>query len=413
MKLGPGLIAALDIGTTKTCCLVARVGDDGVPHVVGIGHQMSRGIKSGAVVDMEGAELSILHAVHTAEQMAGETVRSVVVNLSCGQPTSARFEVELAVAGHEIGDQDIRRIYDKSQTHIDIGDRELIHSIPVTFRIDETSGIKDPRGMFGDSLGVVMHVVAANLAPVRNLATCVERSHLDIDRLVVSPYASGLAVLAEDEMDLGVTLVDMGGGTTSIAVFIHGNLVHADSVPAGGLHVTSDIARGLTTSMAAAERIKTLYGTTSVGVSDDQHMIAVPPLGDDDPTENQEVSRSTLTRIIRPRVEETFELVRGALEVSGFDRIGGRRVVLAGGASQLNGVRELAALVLDKQVRVGKPRRVAGLAESMSGPAFATAAGLIQYAARQKDEVFWTGIETAHDGTGLFQRLGHWLRENF
>lgn len=413
MKLRNELIAALDVGTTKTCCLIARVSAGGTPQVVGIGHQMSRGLKSGTVVDLEAVEASILHTVHAAEQMAGETIHSAVVNVSCGQPTSKRVDVEVAVAGHEIGDEDLRRVFEKGQIHVNLDEREVIHSIPVGFKVDDCTGVRNPIGMYGDSLGVEIHVITANAGPIRNLATCVERSHLDIEHLVVSPYAAGLATLVEDEKDLGATLIDMGGGTTSFAVFLNGSVVYTDSVPVGGHHVTSDIARGLSTSLSNAERIKTLYGSAVLTPGDDQVRIEVPPVGESEAAEPQYISKSFLTRIIRPRIEETLELVRGALEVGGVDRIAGRRVVLTGGACQLHGMRELASVILDKQVRIGRPRGVAGLAESMSGPAFATAAGALLYAVDRQSEALWMKQENSGDPQGFLRRLGHWLRENF
>jgi cell division protein FtsA len=205
----------------------------------------------------------------------------------------------------------------------------------------------------------------------------------------------------------------MGGGTTSLGVFVNGKVVYTDVVPVGGHHVTSDIARGLCTSVADAERIKTLYGSTSTLPGDDKARIDVPPVGEPQTGEPNYVSKSLLHRIIRPRIEETFEMVRAALEASGLDRLAGRRVILTGGACQLQGVRELAALILDKQVRIGRPARIAGLAESMSGPAFSTAAGLLLYANAAENEGFGMEQERSGDPEGFLRRLSLWLKENF
>ena len=253
LTTGGDLMAALDVGTTKVCCFVARRGEDGRPQVIGIGHQLARGLRGGAIVDMEAAEASILTAVHAAEQMAGETLRDVTVNVAGGHPASQTIGVEVAIAGHEVGDVDLRRVLDQGQHFDATPDRRLIHSIPVGYTIDGSRGIRDPRGMYGERLGVDMHVVTAAAGPVRNLSTCIARCHLDIRSLVVSPYAAGLASLVDDEMDLGVCVVDMGGGTTTLAVFFDGNVVYTDSIPIGGQHVTSDIARGLSTPLAHAE----------------------------------------------------------------------------------------------------------------------------------------------------------------
>ncbi len=408
-----GLIAALDVGSNKICCFIARAEDDGRPRVIGIGHQLSRGVRGGAIVDMEAAESAILTAVHAAEQMASETIQDVIVNVSGGYPASQTIGVEVTIAGHEVGDGDLRRVLQHGHAPDHNGERQLIHSIPVGYTIDGSRGIRDPRGMYGERLGVDIHLVTAGAGAVRNLATCIARCHLDIRGLVVSPFASGLATLVEDEMDLGVTVIDMGGGTTTIAVFFDGNVVYTDSVPIGGAHVTSDIARGLSTPIVHAERMKTLDASCIASPADEREVIAVPQVGEDASDHTNNVPRSILVGIVQPRLEETFELVRARLEASGFDKIAGRRVVLAGGASQLAGVRELAALVLDKQVRMGRPIRVAGLAEATAGPAFATSAGLLSYALHAEAEQPRQARTQSEEPNGLIGRLGHWFRENF
>jgi cell division protein FtsA len=413
MSNGGEAIAVLDVGTTKVCCFIARQGEDAKPRVVGIGHQLSRGLRGGAIVDMEQAEASILAAVHAAEQMAGETLRDVTVNVAGGHPASQTIGVEVAIAGHEVGDGDLRKVIDQGRLYDAAADRRLIHSIPVGYTIDGSRGIRDPRGMYGERLGVDMHVVTAASGPVRNLTTCIARCHLDIRALVVSPYAAGLASLVDDEMDLGVCVVDMGGGTTTLAVFFDGNVVYTDSIPAGGQHVTSDIARGLSTPLAHAERMKTLYGNCVPTPADEREMITVPQVGEEDRAQANTIPKTILVGIIQPRLEETFELVRSRLEMSGFDKIAGRRIVLTGGASQLAGVRELAQLVLDKQVRMGRPIRLAGLAEATGGPAFAVGAGLIAYARRTSADEMKPQRNHPESGNGLFGRLGSWFKENF
>lgn len=408
-----GLIAALDIGSSKICCLIAKIEESGRAAVVGIGHQLSRGVKSGAIIDMDEAEMAILTAVHAAEKMSNETITEVVVNLSGGYPASQTVGVEVAIAGHEVGDSDLRRVLEHGRG-IDVGpDRQVIHSIPVGYTIDGNRGIRDPRGMYGDRLGVSMHIVTAAAGAARNIATCVNRCHLEVSALVVSPYASGLATLVEDEKDLGVTVIDMGGGTTSIAVFFDGQVVFTDSVAIGGNHVTSDIARGLSTPLAHAERMKTLYGSALTSPSDERELINVPQIGEDGSGTSNQVAKSILVGIIQPRLEETFELVRARLEASGFDKLAGRRVVMTGGAAQLTGARELAQLVLDKQVRMGRPIRISGLAESTAGPAFSTAAGLIAYAIRREAELRPQLRPERAPNQSLFDRVGGWLRENF
>ncbi len=407
-----GLVAALDIGTTKVCCFVAQVDGDGNIRVIGIGHQKARGLRAGAIVDMDAAEDSIRGAVHAAEQMAGETMREVFVNLSCGSPASQTVAVEVSIAGHEVGDVDLRRALGQGYLFNEASDREIIHSIPVNYIIDGSPRIRDPRGMYGERLGVNMHVVTASAGPVRNLKTCVARCHLDLQALAVSSYAAGLSALVEDETDLGVTCIDMGGGTTSISVFLDGEVVHTECIPIGGQHVTSDIARGLSTPLVHAERMKTLYGSALAASADEHDVIDVPQVGEDEHAIPNHVPKSILVGIIQPRIEETFELVRSRLEAGGLDKAAGRRVVLTGGASQLQGVRELAALVLDKQVRMGRPLRIGGLADATAGPAFATCAGLLHYAVTRYSATPTLARRNHQAPNGVLERFGSWLREN-
>ena len=406
------VIAAVDIGTGKICCFIARVAESG-PQIIGIGHQVSRGVRNGVIVDLEAASAAMLTAIHAAEQMAGETISEVVVNLSGGFPPSRIVGVEVSVAGREIGDGDLRRVLDQGYHIKDSGEREVIHSIPVGFSIDGSRGIRDPRGMFGKKLGVNMHIVAARQAAIRNVTAAIGRCHLDIAGLVVSPYASGLASLVDDETELGVTLIDMGAGTTTIGVFFDRNLVFADSVPIGGGHVTNDIARGLSTPLVHAERMKTLYGSAIASAADERETITVPQVGEEEESQATHVPKSLLVGIISPRLEETFELVRNRLEASGYDKVAGRRVVLTGGACQLPGARELAGLILDKQIRIGRPMRVAGLAEATGGPAFSTGIGLLHFAMSERAETARQARSYGEPPAGLIGRVGHWLRENF
>ena len=414
-KVRSGLIAALDIGSTKVCCLIARPGGADKPmRVVGIGHQASRGLRAGVIVDLEGVEASIRAAVEAAEQMAGENIRHVVVNFSGVGLSSRMIAYEVSIGGHAIGDADVRRVMDPAPALAEKpDDHELVHAIPVGYAIDGSRGVRDPRGLYGQSLGVNLHLIAAPGGPLRNLTTAVARCHLDVEQVVIAPYASALASLVDDEIQLGVTLLDLGGGTTSVAVFFDGELVHADCVPVGGVHVTNDIARGLSTPLAQAERLKTLYASVLPSPSDDREMITVPLIGEEGGSEPHQIPRSLLIGIVRPRIEEILDLVRARLEAAGFDKTAGRRVVLTGGASQLSGVRELVGRVLDRQVRQGRPKPLEGLAEAVSGPAFSTAAGLLAFALKTPRAAEAAALQVGEHPPGRFSRLGQWLRENF
>jgi cell division protein FtsA len=408
-----GLVAALDVGTTKVCCLIARRGAEGA-RVIGIGHQISHGVRGGSIVDMDAAEAAIRATVEAAEQMAGENIRQVVVGISGGAPESRLVAYDVAIGGHEISDADLRKVLDPSPYLAEMrDDHELVHAIPVGYSIDGTRGVHDPRGMVGQRLGVNLHLVTAAASTVRNLTSCVTRCHLDVEARIVAPYASAMASLVDDEMQLGVTHIDMGGGSTSIAVYFDGELVHVGVIPVGGEHVTRDIARGLSAPVAHAERMKTLYGSTMPSPSDDQEMLRIPLIGEEDAGEASQVPRSMLVRIIRPRLEEIFEMVRGDIDDAGFDKVAGRRVALTGGASQLPGVPELAAMILDKQVRLARPRPLDGLAEAVSGPAFSTCAGLLAHALNNPAEAPIGAYRPMEEPSSRLGRFGQWFRENF
>ncbi|MBL8658362.1 MAG: cell division protein FtsA [Rhodospirillales bacterium] len=408
-----GFIAALDIGTTKVSCLIARVVGEGIV-VVGVGHQASRGLRSGTFVDLDAAEAAVRATVEAAERMARENIRQVIVNVSAGSPLSRLVAYEVAVGGHEIDDADLRRILEQAKIgQPDAQGREVVHAIPVGYSIDGCRGVRDPRGMFGQRLGVSLHLITAARGALRNLSACIDRCHLEIADKVVSSYAAALGCLVDDETTLGTTLIDMGGGTTSLAVFFDGELIHTDSIAIGGIHVTKDIARVLSTPLAQAERMKTLFGSCLPSLSDDRQVIEIPPMGEEGAGELSQVPRSLLVSVIRSRLEEVFEMLRARLEDAGLDKMSGRRVVLTGGASQIPGAPELASMILDKQVRIGRPRPMKGLPEAAYGPGFSTCAGLLRYAVNHPHQGDSTTYRPVDPPASRLSRLGQWLRENF
>ncbi len=414
-----GIVAALDVGSTKVACFIAKIDDDGDIHVIGVGHQSGKGMRAGAVVDLDQARDAIAAAVSTAERIASERVRRVIVNLSCGRFASETGSVEASIAGHEVGESDLKRVLDPARLINGHADRELIHAIPTAFRIDDIRGIRDPRGMFGDHLAVDFHMVMAEPGPVRTLVTCVKGCHLDVEALVVSPFASGIATAVEDELELGVTVIDMGGGTTTAAVFEHGELIHADGVSVGGNHVTTDIAQGLSTPPAEAERIKRLYGNAMPRDGDTDANIEVAQIGSVAGDPGTQIPKSRLNAILTPRLEETLEMLRDRLRAHAPGSPGTTRFILTGGASQLRGLTDLAEEIFGHPVRLGRPARLPGLAESVTGPGFAACAGLIAYAANYRTDGLpgarRTGdLAAGQNGQrGVISRVGTWLRENF
>jgi cell division protein FtsA len=420
-------LSILDVGTSKVVCIVAELrpleqGDTlrhrtHIARVIGIGHQRSAGLKGGAVVDLEAAEASIRQAIHAAERMAKVEIQSVIVNASGGRLGSHHLESRVGVRSATVCATDIGRALGAASGHSVRPGRAVIHAMPIGYSLDGQANVVEPAGMVGEKLGVDLHVVTADVAASRNLMLAVERSHLRVEAVVATPYAAGLSVLADDEADMGVVVVDMGGGTTSCGVFAAGNLVHVDAVAVGGHHVTMDIARGMTTRVTAAERLKALHGAAISSPSDEREMLAVPQIDDEDGETAHHVPKAQLVRIIKPRVEEILELVRDRLRNAGFAAQAGRRVVLTGGASQLVGMPDAARRILGGQVRIGRPLGIKGLPDAAKGPAFAASVGLLVYPQVAHVEHFEPkagGFLSGNAGEGGYvRRFGQWIRDSF
>lgn len=418
------VMSVLDVGSTKICCLIAKLtpreGSDvlaGRSHaveVLGYGYQRSRGIKSGVIVDMDAAEQAIRLAVDAAERMAGVTVESVIANVSCGRLQSEIFSATVPLAGESVTEADIQRVLVAGSSHSAMDGRAVTHALPISYSLDGNRGIRDPRGMMGLKLGVDMQVVTTEVPPVRNLELCINRGHLQVETLVATPFASGLSTIVDDEAELGVACIDMGGGTTTLSVFVEGQMVHLDAIAVGGQHVTTDIARAFATRLTDAERLKTLHGSALATSVDDRDMLTIPPVEGEGDLPNQ-IPRSALTRVIRPRVEEILELVRDRLTASGFAGRVGKQIVLTGGASQLTGLSEVARRVIGRNVRLGRPLGVAGLPEAAKGPAFAASVGLLIYPQVSQIEQFQPKYKRSGWGgnQGYLARVGQWIRESF
>src|SRR5260221_7015849 len=373
-----GVVAALDIGSTKISCLIAEA----VPpkhrnlegeernglRILGVGHQLSRGVRAGAIINVDEAERAIRLAVDAAERMAQRTISEVYVNVLGGRPQSRLYQAAEQTQTGQASPNDLEKVLNSTLAQVDPGRRRILHLAPIQYHLDDAKGVKAPLGMFGATLGLELGVVTVKPAHLQNLSLAIERAHLTAAGFVMAPYASAKSVLADDELALGVTVIDMGGATTSFAIFFEGSLVFADVIPLGGQHITNDIARGLSTTIAHAERMKTLWGSALASQVDEREMISVPLLGERAVDTVQKVPKSMLTGIIRPRLEEIYEMVRDRLEASGASHLAGRRAVLTGGASQLTGAREVAAQWLDRQVRNGVPAHHPGMPESAHNP---------------------------------------------
>jgi cell division protein FtsA len=310
----------------------------------------------------------------------------VLVSVNCGAPQSVSGRAVMALDGALVSDAYLLELLAEGRANCRLDGHEIIQCAPTSYVVDEARGVRDPSGMFCQRIGVQMHAVGVRPSPLQNLRLAIERCHLSVAGSLFASYASGLATLTQDEMQLGATVIDMGGGVTSIAVFLEGALVHADAVPMGGASVTADIARMLAAPLSAAERIKTLYGAALGDIETGTDVVAVPQMGETGEDCAMRVPRSMLTRIIQPRLEEIFGEVQTRLRASGYDVAAGRRAVLTGGACQLAGTRELVQRVLNKQVRIGRPQGLAGLAAASAGPDYATAVGLLMAGATLRPE---------------------------
>jgi cell division protein FtsA len=418
------ILCVLDVGTSKIACLIARLmpadpsdllrGRTHACRVLGIGHQRSRGLKAGVVVDMEEAEKAIRLAVDAAERMAGVQAESVIVNLSGGRLGADHLSAKVRIGGHAVTSHDVHRVLEAAAARTGRQGRTTLHALPRSFSLDHAPSIRDPKGMIGEELAATMAVVSCDTAPARNLMLAIERCHLDIEAVVATPYAAGLAALVDDEAEMGVNVIDFGGGTTSMACFSESRLAHVDAIAVGGGHVTMDIARGLTLRLSDAERLKTYYGACISSPSDERETIAVAQVGDGEHTNH--LPKSHLVRIIKPRVEEILELVRDRLAGAGYPPGAGQRFVLTGGGSQLTGLAEAARRIFGAQVRLGRPLGVHGLPESAKNPAFAACIGLLVYPQVAGLEHFeprrGAGFHIA-GSEGYVGNVVRWLKSNF
>lgn len=410
------LFAALDVGTSKVCCAIARaVGNkyqDQAPlKVAGIGYQLSKGLRGGNIIDLDALEDSILNAVNAAEQSAGQNINSVYIAVPGRWAKSHRIKVELQLSNCPVDESHLKRLLTLNRDSSIAPDQHILHVLPISYSIDDVHGIRDPRGMIGQRLSVTLHIVSAPIGMIRNLTSCVGRCHLDISGLVVSPYASGLSTLVDDEMELGVTLIDMGAGQTMISTFYEGNLTSLTTIPIGGANITNDIARGLATPLAQAERLKTLYGTLTQSSTDDRENIMVAQMGESIQNYSHQIPKGMLVHIIRSRVEEIFEWIGKKVQTQEIDPVAFQRIVLTGGVSQLQGMREMANQYFGKQVRLGTPNGLSGTIDLIKDPSFSTCSGVLQYAFQDFESQQANML--SNNNASVLKKLNSWIKHNF
>ncbi|MBU6951814.1 MULTISPECIES: cell division protein FtsA [unclassified Hahella] len=403
------MIVGLDIGTSKVVAIVGQRNQEGAIEVVGIGSHPSRGLKRGVVVNIETTVQAIQRAVEEAELMAGCRIHSVYAGIAGSHIRSMNSHGIVAVRDREVVQADLERVLDAAQAVAIPADQRVLHVVPQEYVIDNQEGVKEPVGMSGVRLEAKVHLVTCAVNAYQNIEKCVKRCGLEVDEIILEQLASSYAVLTDDEKELGVCVVDIGGGTTDIAIFTGGSIRHTAVIPIAGDQVTNDIAMALRTPTQNAEEIKIKYACALTQLAGADETIKVPGVGD---RPSRDLSRQSLAEVVEPRYEELFTLIQSELRRSGYEDLIAAGVVLTGGTSSMEGVVELAEEIFHMPVRLAVPQWVTGLSDVVSNPMYSTAVGLLLYGFKQQE----LGRGSQHRGEpaeNLFQRLKNWFMGNF
>ena len=409
------LIAALDIGSSKVSALIVTRDDDGRLRVLGTGQRESRGVKRGYVTDMEASEVAVREAVEIAERISGVTIDDVWASFGAGGLVSDIANVEVELGGHQVEQSDIDQLLSVGRSAIDRGGQMVLHAHPALYTLDGVEGVKQPIGLHADRLGVDIHVVAADPAPLRNIDYVIRSAHLGVKRIVASPVAAALACLTEEERELGVALVEMGAEVTNISLHAGGMLVGLRSIPLGAKDITDDIACAFGVQRRDAERLKCFYGSAMTSPRDNHEMIDAAPIGAEDGAEPTRITRAQLMTVIRQQVEDLTSRIDIALKSLGFSGPVGRQVVLTGGGAELKNIADYMQGVLGRAVRVGRPRTITGLPEAHSGPAFTTLVGLAMLAGSGSGDIrdISHGQRAQKAATGFVGRMLAALKQGY
>jgi cell division protein FtsA len=413
-KNGRDLIVGLDIGTSKVVAIVAAPILDAGPsenalEIIGIGSHPARGMKKGVVVNIESTVQSIQRAVEEAELMAGCQIHSVYAGIAGSHIRSLNSHGTVAIRDKEVTQGDIERVVDAAKAVHFPGDQQLLHVMPQEYIIDNQEGIREPIGMSGVRLEAKVHLITGAVSAAQNISKCIERCGLSVDGIILEQMASSYSVLVEDEKELGVCLVDIGGGTTDIAIFVDGAIRHTAVIPIAGDQVTNDIAVALRTPTQYAEEIKMKYACALTQLAREDETIEVPSVGDRPP---RQLARQTLAEVVEPRYEELLTLVQAELRRSGFEELLAAGVVLTGGSSKMEGVIELAEEVFHLPVRLGLPQHVGGLVEAVKNPIHATGVGLLLFG-NEMEGIGQSEIKSGNGINEVFKRMKSWFQGNF
>ncbi len=401
------MIVGLDIGTSKVVAIVGAVNDEGALEVVGIGSHPSRGLKKGVVVNIESTVQSIQRAVEEAELMAGCQIHSVYAGIAGNHIRSLNSHGIVAIRDREVYQLDLERVLDAAQAVAIPADQKVLHILPQEYLVDDQGGIREPLGMSGVRLEAKVHLVTCAVNAAQNIEKCIRRCGLEVEDVILEQLASAYAVLTDDEKELGVCLVDIGGGTTDIAIFTEGAIKHTGVIPIAGDQVTNDIAMALRTPTQYAEEIKIKYACALTQLAGEGETIKVPSVGERPP---RDLSRQALAEVVEPRYDELFTLVQAELRRSGYEDMIAAGIVLTGGTSKMEGVVELAEEIFHMPVRIGVPQEVQGLTDIVRNPIYATSVGLLQYGFRHQRQA--NGSRTK-PSAGWLERCKQWFQSNF
>ena len=404
------IIVGLDIGTSKVVALVAEVDADGQIEIIGMGSHPSRGMKKGVVVNIESTVQSVQRAIEEAELMAGCQIDSVYVGIAGSHVRSLNSHGIVAIKDGEVIEADLERVLDAAQAVAIPADQKILHILPQEYVIDNQEGISEPLGMSGVRLEAKVHLVTCAVNAAQNIEKCIKRCGLSVDEVILEQVASSYSVLTDDERELGVCMVDIGGGTSDIAIFTEGSIRYTGVIPIAGDQVTNDIAMALRTPTQYAEEIKIKYACALTQLASADETIKVPSVGDRPP---RDLSRQSLAEVVEPRYDELFTLVQAELRRSGFEDLIPAGIVLTGGTSKMEGVVELAEEIFHMPVRIGAPSRVKGLTDIVRNPIYSTAVGLLEYGAVHSRQSNARSRSAQSNGPGMFTKMKDWIQSNF
>jgi cell division protein FtsA len=405
------MIVGLDIGTSKVVAIVGAITPEGILEIAGIGSHRSTGLKKGVVVNIESTVLSIQRAIEEAELMAGCQIHSVYAGIAGSHIRSLNSHGIVAIRDREVFPQDLERVIDAAQAVAIPADQKILHILPQEFLIDDQDGVKEPLGMSGVRLEAKVHLVTCAVNAAQNIEKCIRRCGLEVEDIILEQLASSYAVLTDDEKELGVCVVDIGGGTTDIAIFKDGAIRHTGVIPIAGDQVTNDIAMALRTPTPNAEEIKIKYACALAKLTSPDETIKVPSVGDRQP---RDLSRQALAEVVEPRYDELFTLVQSELRRSGYEDLIAAGIVLTGGTSKMEGVIELAEEIFHMPVRLGAPQNVRGLSDIVNNPIYSTAVGLLIYAMKQQHQDVGRSAHHTKDTQGsIFGKLKKLFQSNF